>query len=156
MAFLESVRGARFFDGQLPQLIKHLGALSTDQLPKLTKAIDGVTAALRGPVQCQLLPDGAEPDENLLRDLYLGFYEPADEAAASSSPKYQELTAQLKAAEENLRKQLSPGPMEAVNAYTQLLVDRGCVENGMVFGAGFKCATKLIAAGLAGKRGQAS
>ena len=100
MNFHETTYGRRFFDAQLPHLIKALERIA-----------DGLAHTETAP------PQGIAPDPNFLHDLYYGDYEPSVFKKQSSRQK--ELNQAVSAAEAALRDvlQQSPAAVKAFEAY---------------------------------------
>lgn len=136
MNFHETVAGHRFFEHQLPGLIK---------------AIQGVADALSRPQPMIQLPTGN--DEKFLHDLFYGEFEPDIWSGSQQNRKYDRA---IKEHQVKMREMLSPDLWELAGEYRKLLEDRHLFELEKSFETGYATAIKMITAGLAAMpRGQA-
>lgn len=136
MNFHETVAGHRFFEHQLPGLIK---------------AIQGVTDALSQPQPMIQVP--TPNTDTFLHDLFYGQYEPD---IWSSSPQSLTYDRAIKAHQTRMRETLSPELWELAEEYRKLLDERYSFQAEKSFESGYVTAMKMITAGLAAMpRGQA-
>lgn len=132
MNFHDTTLGVRFFQGQLPQLINALNAISQKLSP---------------PVQAIQIQ--TENYDDFLAELYHGNYDPSDipDTAAQA-----DCTKQIMAFQEKLRAELPSGAWDQVEYYRILLEDRHCEDREQAFASGFRCAMTMLAAGLSTQR----
>lgn len=136
MNFNDTVAGRRFFEHQLPGLIK---------------ALQGIADALSRPQPVIQIP--AENSEKVLHDLFYGQYEPDIWRRSQQSREYDRA---LKAHQAKMRETLSPDLWELAEEYRRLLEDRHLFHAEKSFESGYATAIKMITAGLAAiPRGQA-
>lgn len=128
MNFHETVAGRRFFEHQLPSLIK---------------ALQDVAAALSQPQPVVHLPITAPPD--FLENLYNGFYEPDLDV---DHVRTTEFNREIIEFQNRLRQQMSLEDWNRLEEYQSLLDKRNSFDAEQSFKAGFRAATKMIAAGL--------
>ncbi|KAF5040613.1 hypothetical protein DSECCO2_531530 [anaerobic digester metagenome] len=136
MSFHETVAGHRFFNHQLPELIK---------------ALQGIAGALSRPQPVIQVP--TENSEKVLRDLFYEQFEPDIWSRSQQSHEYDRA---IKAHQARMRETLSPGLWEMAEEYRKLLEERHFFEVEKSFESGYATAIKMITAGLAATpRGQA-
>lgn len=128
MNFYDTVAGRRFFEHQLPSLIK---------------ALQDVASALSQPQPVVHLPITAPPD--FLENLYFGFYEPDLEI---DHIRTMEFNREIIEFQNRLRQQISPEDWNRLEEYQSLLDKRASFDAEQSFEAGFRAATQMIAAGL--------
>lgn len=136
MNFHETTYGRRFFDAQLPHLIKALERIA-----------DGLPHTETAP------PQGIIPDPNFLHDLYYGDYEPSVFKAQSSRQK--ELNQAVSKAEAALRDvlQQSPAALKAFEAYQLAVGEQHGAVTEQAFESGYRTAMQMLMAGLAWPEG---
>ena len=127
--FHETRRGQRFFEVQLPQLIT---------------ALSDIADSLKAPRPTYHLK--AEVPENFLSELYLGNYVPFDLPATDLK---KELTPEIIAIQEQLRKSVSEDAWALIEQYGGLLAISRTSGQEQAFAAGFRSAMTMLAAGLA-------
>lgn len=128
MNFHETVMGRRFFEHQLPQLIK---------------SIQGLTAALEKPPQAAVLP--VEPDPNFLSELYFGNYECG---VFKQTSETSELNQAVKRAYNTLAETLPERNREELEAYLDAAAERNSDNMRRAYESGFRTAVQMIMAGL--------
>ena len=134
MNFHDTVCGQRFFEGQLPKLIR---------------ALTDIADALKAPRPVyQLKP---EVPEDFLADLYLGNYDPSDLPATE---REKELKPEIMAVQQQLQETVSAEGWALIMRYEALLSARNTADREQAFAAGFQSATQMFAAGLAGPTGK--
>lgn len=133
MQFHETGMGSRFFQGQLPKLIK---------------ALEGIAAALSAPAPVCQVPMEVSPD--FLSDLYFGGYDPS---AAPESEDQRRCTKKIMAYQENLRSMCGDTVWEQIEEYRSLLDERGSIEREQAFSEGVRIAMRMVAAGLSAPKG---
>ena len=131
MNFHETICGRRFFDAQLPHLIKALERIA-----------DGLTHTETAPSQ------GIAPDSNFLHDLYYGDYEPS--VFKKQDKKQQVLNHTVSAAETALRGELSktPAALAAFEVYQTAAGERNSAVIEQAFESGYRTAMQMLFAGL--------
>ena len=127
--FHETRRGQWFFEAQLPKLIT---------------ALSDIADSLKAPRPTYQLK--AEVPENFLSDLYLGNYVPFDLPATDLK---KELTPEIIAIQEQLRKSVSEDAWALIEQYGGLLAISRTSGQEQAFAAGFRSAMTMLAAGLA-------
>lgn len=137
MNFHETTYGRRFFDAQLPHLIKALERIA-----------DGLTHTETAPSQ------GIAPDSNFLHDLYYGDYEPSVFKKQSSRQK--ELNQAVSAAEAALRDALQqfPASVKAFEAYQLAVGEQHSAVTEQAFESGYRTAMQMLMAGLSWPEGK--
>ena len=128
MNFHETVAGHRFFNHQLPELIK---------------ALQGVADALSQSQPVVHLPITVPPD--FLENFYFGHYEPDLEIDFARTMEFNKAIIEC---QNRLRQQMSPEEWNRLEEYQSLLDQRASFDAEQSFEAGFRAATKMIAAGL--------
>lgn len=126
--FHETRRGQRFFEVQLPQLIT---------------ALSDIADSLKAPRPTYHLK--AEVPENFLSELYLGNYVPFDLPATDLE---KELTPEIIAVQDRLRKTVSEDAWALIEQYGGLLAVSRTAGQEQAFAAGFRSAMTMLAAGL--------
>lgn len=131
MNFHETTYGRRFFDAQLPYLIKALERIA-----------DGLPHTETAP------PQGIIPDPNFLHDLYYGDYEPS--VFKEQDKKQQVLNHTVSAAETALRGELSktPAALAAFEVYQTAAGERNSAVIEQAFESGYRTAMQMLFAGL--------
>ena len=131
MNFHETICGRRFFDAQLPHLIKALERIA-----------DGLAHTETAP------PQGIAPDPNFLHDLYSGEYEPS--VFKEQDKKQQVLNHTVSAAETALRGELSktPAALAAFEVYQTAAGERNSAVIEQAFESGYRTAMQMLFAGL--------
>ena len=137
MNFHETICGRRFFDAQLPHLIKALERIA-----------DGLTRPKMS------LPHGMTIEPNFLHDLYYGDYEPSVFKKQSSGQK--ELNQAVSAAEAALRNALqqSPAAVKAFEAYQLAVGEQHSAVTEQAFESGYRTAMQMLMAGLSWPEGK--
>lgn len=137
MNFHETICGRRFFDAQLPHLIKALERIA-----------DGLTRPKMS------LPHGMTIEPNFLHDLYYGDYEPSVFKKQSSRQK--ELNQAVSAAEAALRNALqqSPAAVKAFEAYQLAVGEQHSAVTEQAFESGYRTAMQMLMAGLSWPEGK--
>ena len=137
MNFHETTYGRRFFDAQLPHLIKAL-ELIADGLAHTETAS----------------PQGIASDPRFLHDLYYGEYEPSVFKKQSSRQK--ELNQAVSAAEAALRDVLrqSPAAVKAFEAYQLAVGEQHGAVTEQAFESGYRTAMQMLMAGLSQPEGK--
>lgn len=120
MNFHETICGRRFFDAQLPHLIKALERIA-----------DGLTQPKMS------LPHGMTIEPNFLHDLYYGEYEPS--VFKEQDKKQQVLNHTVSAAETALRGELSktPAALAAFEVYQTAAGERNSAVIEQAFESGY-------------------
>ena len=126
--FHETRRGQRFFEVQLPQLIT---------------ALSDIADSLKAPRPTYHLK--AEVPENFLSELYLGTYVPFDLPATDLE---KELTPEIIAVQNRLRKNVSEDAWALIEQYGGLLAASRTAGQEQAFAAGFRSAMMMLTAGL--------
>lgn len=126
--FHETRRGQRFFDSQFPKLIT---------------ALADIADFLKAPRPVYQLR--AEVPENFLSDLYLGNYAPFEQPATDLE---KELTPEIVAIQNRLRKAVSEDAWTLIEQYGELLAASRTAGQEQAFAAGFRSAMTMLAAGL--------
>lgn len=131
MNFYETQMGRRFFDAQLPNLIR---------------ALEQIAVALAKPAApTYTLP--IKPDPDFLRDLYYGDYEPS---VFREDGRHAELNHAVSAAEVALRNELraNNAALTAFDAYQHAQAERNGAVIEQAFESGYQTAVQMIMAGL--------
>jgi len=128
MNFYETVAGRRFFEHQLPELIK---------------ALQGIADVLSRPQPMIQVP--TENSEKFLHDLYYGQFEPEFWSRSQQSREYDRA---IKAHQAKMQETLSPDLWKLAEEYRKLLEDRHFFETEKSFKSGYSTAIKMITAGL--------
>ena len=115
--FHETRRGQRFFEAQLPKLIT---------------ALSDIADSLKAPRPTYQLK--AEVPENFLSELYLGNYAPFDLPATDLE---KELTPEIIAVQNRLRKNVSEDAWALIEQYGGLLAASRTAGQEQAFAAGF-------------------
>ena len=133
----ETEYGRRFFNSQLPNLIKALERIA-----------DSLAHAETTP------PQGTASDPNFLHDLYYGDYEPSVFTKQSSGQ--QELNQAVSAAETALRDALrqSPAAVKAFEAYQLAVGEQHGAVTEQAFESGYRTAMQMLMAGLSWPEGK--
>lgn len=137
MNFYETQMGRRFFDAQLPRLIRSLeqiaDALGHPSHPSCTIPL--------------------EQNPNFLRDLYYGDYEPS---VFREDGRHAELNHAVSAAESALRKELPTdgAALRAFESYQCALAERNGAVVEQAFESGYQTAVQMIVAGLHARESQ--
>lgn len=130
MNFHETICGRRFFDTQLPHLIKALERIA-----------DGLTRPKMS------LPHGMTIEPNFLHDLYYGEYEPS--VFKEQDKKQQVLNHAVSAAETALRGELSktPAALAAFEVYQTAAGERNSTVIEQAFESGYRTAMQMLLLG---------
>ena len=126
--FHETRRGQRFFEAQLPKLIT---------------ALSDIADSLKAPRPTYQLK--AEVPENFLSELYLGNYAPFDLPATDLE---KELTPEIIAVQNRLRKNVSEDAWALIEQYGGLLAASRTSGQEHAFASGFLSAMMMLTAGL--------
>lgn len=137
MNFHETICGRRFFDSQLPHLIKALERIA-----------DGLTHTETAS------PQGITPEPNFLHDLYYGDYEPS--VFKKQSNRQKELNQAVSKAETALRDvlQQSPAAVKAFEAYQLAVGEQHGAVTEQAFESGYRTAMQMLMAGLSQPEGK--
>ena len=137
MNFHETICGRRFFDSQLPHLIKALERIA-----------DGLTHTETAS------PQGITPEPNFLHDLYYGDYEPS--VFKKQSNRQKELNQAVSKAETALRDvlQQSPAAVKAFEAYQLAVGEQHGAVTEQAFESGYRTAMQMLMAGLSQHEGK--
>lgn len=137
MNFHETICGRRFFDAQLPHLIKALERIA-----------DGLTQPKMS------LPHGMTIEPNFLHDLYYGDYEPS--VFKKQSNRQKELNQAVSKAEAALRDvlQQSPAAVKAFEAYQLAVGEQHGAVTEQAFESGYRTAMQMLMAGLSQPEGK--
>ncbi len=129
--FHETIYGRRFFEAQLPNLIKAMERIA-----------DGLAHLEAGS------PQSAAPTSSFLHDLYYGDYEPSVFKKQSSEQK--KMDKSVSAAEAALRNilQKSPSAIKAFEAYQIAIGEQHGAVTEQAFESGFQTAFQMLLAGL--------
>lgn len=127
----ETEYGRRFFNSQLPDLIKALERIA-----------ESMSASK------QSLSADFVADPNFLHDLYYGDYEPS--VFKTQSEHQKQLNHNASMAEELLRQKMgnSPEAMNAFEAYQLAAGERSSIVAEQAFESGYQTALQMLAAGL--------
>ena len=127
----ETEYGRRFFNSQLPNLIK---------------ALERIAESLSAPKQSLSADFVADPD--FLHDLYYGDYEPS--VFKTQSEHQKQLNHNASMAEELLRQKMgnSPEAMAAFEAYQLAAGECSSIVAEQAFESGFQTAVQMLVAGL--------
>lgn len=128
MNFYETRMGARFFQGQLPQLIN---------------ALTSIEKSLSAPKQA--IQIHVDDYDTFLVELYHGNYDPSDVPATEEQTAY---TSQIMMFQRKLRSDLPRETWDELVRYRSLLEDRHSLDRQQAFACGFRCAMTMLAAGL--------
>ena len=128
MNFYETQMGKRFFEGQLPRLIKILEDISVSLSQK--------TAALTLPI---------ETPENFLEEFYYGNLEIGVCSREGYSNHYAK---EIISIQDELQTQLPPEQWELFQRHNALVGERNLDEARRMFQHGYRLAANLIVAGL--------
>lgn len=112
------------------------------QLPKLTKALEEIAAALSHPQP--VLKLDTVPDPDLLSHLYYGSYDPE---RYQSHEQIVLLNRQVSQAEITLRKTLTPEADQLLDAYQKVDRLRDDAEAEQAYISGFRTAVQMLLAG---------
>lgn len=126
--FHETRCGHRFFEAQFPELIS---------------ALSDIAVSLKTPRPIYQLK--AEVPENFLPDLYLGRYDPFDQPATDLE---KELTPEIIAVQDRLRKAVSEDTWALIEQYSGLLAASRTAGQEQAFAVGFRSAMTMLAAGF--------
>lgn len=131
MNFHETIYGHRFFEAQLPNLIKAMERIA-----------DGLAHLEAGS------PQSTTPTSSFLHDLYYGDYEPSVFKKQSSEQK--KMDKSVSAAEAVLRNilQKSPSAIKAFEAYQIAVGEQHGAVTEQAFESGFQTAFQMLLAGL--------
>ena len=137
MNFHETMYGHRFFDAQLPNLIKALERIA-----------DGLTHTGMSS------PQGITPDPNFLHALYYGNYEPS--VFYKQKKKKKELNQAVSAAEAILRDvlQKTPAAVKAFESYQIAVGEQHSAVTEQAFESGYQTAMQMLMAGLSLPEGE--
>lgn len=129
--FHETIYGHRFFEAQLPNLIKAMERIA-----------DGLAHLEAGS------PQSTTPTSSFLHDLYYGDYEPSVFKKQSSEQK--KMDKSVSAAEAVLRNilQKSPSAIKAFEAYQIAVGEQHGAVTEQAFESGFQTAFQMLLAGL--------
>lgn len=127
----ETEYGRRFFNSQLPKLIK---------------ALERIAESLSEPKQS--LPPALAADPDFLRDLYYGDYEPG--VFKTQSEQLRLLNRTVAAKEKAVRQTFdsTPDAIAAFDAYQLALDERSSALAEQAFESGFQTAVQMLVAGL--------
>ena len=112
-------------------------------LPKLITALSDIADSLKAPRPTYHLK--AEVPENFLSELYLGNYAPFDLPATDLE---KELTPEIIAVQNRLRKNVSEDAWALIEQYGGLLAASRTAGQEQAFATGFRSAMTMLAAGL--------
>ena len=137
MNFHETICGRRFFDAQLPHLIKALERIADGLAHTETASPQGIT-----------------PDPNFLHDLYYGDYEPS--VFKKQSNRQKELNQAVSKAEAALRDVLrqSPAAVKSFEAYQLAVGEQHSAVTEQAFESGYRTAMQMLMAGLSWPEGK--
>ena len=129
--FHETIYGHRFFEAQLPNLIKAMERIA-----------DGLAHLEAGS------PQSAAPTSSFLHDLYYGDYEPS--VFKTQSSEQEKMDKSVSAAEAALRNilQKSPSAIKAFEAYQIAVGEQHGAVTEQAFESGFQTAFQMLLAGL--------
>ena len=113
------------------------------QLPKLITALSDIADSLKAPRPTYQLK--AEVPESFLSDLYLGKYDPFDQPVTDLA---KELTPEIIAVQDRLRKTVSGDAWALIEQYSGLLAASRTAGQEQAFAAGFRSAMTMLAVGL--------
>ena len=131
MNFHETIYGHRFFEAQLPNLIKAMERIA-----------DGLAHLEAGS------PQSTTPTSSFLHDLYYGDYEPS--VFKTQSEHQKQLNHNASMAEELLRQKMgnSPEAIAAFEAYQLAAGECSSIVAEQAFESGFQTAVQMLVAGL--------
>ena len=131
MNFHETIYGHRFFEAQLPNLIKAMERIA-----------DGLAHLEAGS------PQSTTPTSSFLHDLYYGDYEPS--VFKTQSEHQKQLNHNASMAEELLRQKMgnSPEAIAALEAYQLAAGECSSIVAEQAFESGFQTAVQMLVAGL--------
>ena len=131
MNFHETIYGHRFFEAQLPNLIKAMERIA-----------DGLALLEAGS------PQSTTPTSSFLHDLYYGDYEPS--VFKTQSEHQKQLNHNASMAEELLRQKMgnSPEAIAALEAYQLAAGECSSIVAEQAFESGFQTAVQMLVAGL--------
>ena len=131
MNFHETIYGHRFFEAQLPNLIKAMERIA-----------DGLAHLEAGS------PQSVAPTSSFLHDLYYGDYEPS--VFKTQSEHQKQLNHNASMAEELLRQKMgnSPEAIAALEAYQLAAGECSSIVAEQAFESGFQTAVQMLVAGL--------
>lgn len=85
---------------------------------------------------------------DFFQDFIHGFWDPYEEVCEDSNQRQKDLTAQIRALEEQLFKMLSPEHRSLMDQYSDLLAQRNSEALDYAFLVGYQCAFRFLMMGL--------
>lgn len=128
MEFYQTKQGRIFYEGTMPRI-----AIS---LEKIAESLNAPASSLR---------IAHEVPENFLADLYWGNYDPS---GGPDSEESVQCSAEIKAAQETIKAQVTPEVWEQIDNIFSLIARRSDIDRAEAYATGFRSATTMLAAGL--------
>ena len=130
MDFYETQMGQRFYGHTLPQI---------------ADALQIIAGTLSAPPPCiRVTP---EVPKDFLTELYWGTYDPSN---GPDSEESVQCAAEIKAAQEAVKSQLTPEVWAQADNIFSLIARRNDIDRAKAYAAGFQAAVTMLAAGLSG------
>ena len=130
MDFYETQMGQRFYGHTLPQI---------------ADALQIIAGTLSAPPPCiRVTP---EVPKDFLTELYWGNYDPSN---GPDSEESVQCAAEIKAAQEAVKSQLTPEVWAQADIIFSLIARRNDIDRAKAYAAGFQAAVTMLAAGLSG------
>lgn len=115
--------------------------------PRLVDAMEKIAEGISVPqIPVQLHKDA-------LLELFMGHFNPGDEADSTHTAQYRKLTIMMQDLEKELRQQIGEGNWKTVERYCTSFAERDAEEMKICFEAGYRAATQLLIAGLTSSEG---
>ena len=112
-------------------------------LPRSVVALEKIAGSLSAPMPSVCIAH--EVPEDFLTDLYWGNYDPS---GGPDSEESIHCSAEIKAAQETVKAQVTPEVWEQIDNIFSLIARRSDVDRAEAFIAGFRSAATMLAAGL--------
>ena len=114
-------------------------------LPQIADALQKIAGSLSAPPSCIRVTQ--EVPKNFLTELYWGNYDPSN---GPDSEESVQCAAEIKAAQEAVRSQVTPEAWAQVDNIFTLIARRNDIDRAKAYAAGFQAAVTMLAAGLSG------
>ena len=121
----------------------------THLMPRLVSAIEKMAESVPSKLPLSEMP--VQLNQNVLKDLYTGYFCPGEETGVSQKERYRNLSSTLHDLAADLKSKLGEEHWLIVEKYCTAMSDRDGEELAACFEAGFRAATQLLIAGLSTK-----
>ena len=112
-------------------------------LPRIVNALEKIAGSLNKPTPCIHIAQHVPKD--FLSELYWGNYDPS---GGPDSEESIHCSAEIKAAQETVKAQVTPEVWEQIDNVFSLISRRSDTDRAEAYAAGFRSAATMLAAGL--------